>query len=339
MLTFIAAVFVFGITVFVHELGHFILARLSGIRVLELALGLGPKLVGFRRNEINYSLRIFPVGGYCRMLGESPEEANEPNSFPSKPALHRAAVTAVGPSMNLLLALVILFVIFFFLVGTPRTDTTILGQVFKDSPAAAAGLQPGDTVISIDAVPVHNWAEMVALIESRPDETVAIVVRRDGEELEYAVQIEAVPEAGKGMIGVAAPVQKYRFAASLATSLERFGDVILSMYHVITGQAPFDVIGPVGIIITVGEVAQTGFINLLWLMSLFNISLGLLNLLPVPALDGGRLLFILVEAIRGRPLDPEKEALIHFIGFAVLMVLTLLVTYNDLLRWDIFPGR
>jgi regulator of sigma E protease len=245
----------------------------------------------------------------------------------------------VGPSMNLLLALVILFVIFFFLVGTPRTDTTILGQVFKDSPAAAAGLQPGDTVISIDAVPVHNWAEMVALIESRPDETVAIVVRRDGEELEYAVQIEAVPEAGKGMIGVAAPVQKYRFAASLATSLERFGDVILSMYHVITGQAPFDVIGPVGIIITVGEVAQTGFINLLWLMSLFNISLGLLNLLPVPALDGGRLLFILVEAIRGRPLDPEKEALIHFIGFAVLMVLTLLVTYNDLLRWDIFPGR
>ena len=141
MLTFIAAVFVFGITVFVHELGHFILARLSGIRVLELALGLGPKLVGFRRNEINYSLRIFPVGGYCRMLGESPEEANEPNSFPSKPALHRAAVLAVGPSMNLLLALVILFVIFSFW-STPRTDTTIPGQVFKDSPLQRPACSP-----------------------------------------------------------------------------------------------------------------------------------------------------------------------------------------------------
>lgn len=339
MQTLIAAIFVFGVLIFVHEFGHFIIARLSGIRVLELAIGFGPKLISWRRNETDYSLRIFPLGGYCRMLGENPEEVNEPNSFPSKPALHRAAVLAAGALMNLLLALIIFFVVFFFLVGTPRTDTTILGEVFSDSPAEQAGLQPGDTVISIDAVAVRNWAEMVAVIETRPDQTVPIVVRRDGLEREYSVRIEPVPATGKGMIGVATPVQKYRFAGSIATSLDRFGDVIFSMYHVITGQAPLDVVGPVGIIITVGEVAETGFINLLWLTALISISLGLVNLLPVPALDGGRLLFVLVEAIRGRPLDPEKEGIIHFIGFAVLILLILLVTYNDLLRWDILPGR
>ena len=115
--------------------------------------------------------------------------------------------------------------------------------------------------------------------------------------------------------------------------------IIASIFQVFTGQVPLDITGPVGIVITIGAVARTGIVNLLWLTALISISLGLVNLLPIPALDGGRLLFILIEALRGRPIDPEKEGMVHFIGFALLLLLILLVTYNDLLRWDILPGR
>ena len=131
----------------------------------------------------------------------------------------------------------------------------------------------------------------------------------------------------------------FSITGAVATSFDSFAMIINSMYQVVTGQAPLDLTGPVGIVIIVGEVAQTGFVNLLWLTAVISISLGLINLIPLPALDGGRLLFLLVEVIRGRPLDPEKEGFVHFIGFAILILLILFVTYNDLIRWDILPGR
>ncbi|MEW5783862.1 MAG: RIP metalloprotease RseP [Bacillota bacterium] len=339
MQTLVAAIFVFGILVLAHELGHYLAARLTGIRVLELAIGFGPKIMSWRKNKIDYSLRLLPLGGFCRMLGENPEEVNEPGNFTKKPIFHRAVVLAAGAFMNLLLAVLVFFVIFFFLIGVPQTSVSRIGTVFSGSPAELAGLQSGDEIVSIENKPVQRWEDVVAAIEPRPGETVRIVARRDGEIKELFPTIAAVPETGKGMIGITPVVQKYHFTGSVATSFNRFGSVILSMYQVITGQAPLDVAGPVGIIIIVGEVAQTGFVNLLWLTAVISISLGLINLLPVPALDGGRLLFLLVEAVRGRPVDPEKEGFIHFIGFALLILLILLVTYNDLIRWDILPWR
>jgi regulator of sigma E protease len=141
------------------------------------------------------------------------------------------------------------------------------------------------------------------------------------------------------MIGIGPAMLKYRFMPSLQFSFERFGMIIASMFQVLTGQAPLDVAGPVGIIFVIGEVAQTGFINLLLLTALISISLGIMNLLPIPALDGGRLFFLLVEAVRGRKIDPEKEGFIHFIGFALLILLILFITYQDLLRWVIIPGN
>jgi len=337
--TLIASILIFSIMVFVHEFGHFIAARLNGVRVLELAIGIGPKLVSRRKGDIIYSLRLLPLGGFCRMLGESPDEINEPGNLMEKSPLRRASIMAAGSCMNLLLALVIFFVIFYFLVGVQQLESTVIGSVLPGTPAEKAGLQDGDEIALINGEAVNKWEEVVRAIEKHPGEEISLLVRRNGLIKEFTLVAEASPESGKGKIGIAPLVLKYQFLKSLGSSFKYFGMIIGSFKDVLTGKAPLDVIGPVGMVITIGTVARTGIVNLLWLTALINISLGLVNLLPFPALDGGRLLFVLIEILRGRPIDPEKEGMVHFIGFALLLLLILLVTYNDLLRWDILPGR
>lgn len=339
MQTLIASIIVFGILVFVHEFGHFIAARINGVKVLELAIGFGPKIVSRQKEETTYSLRLFPLGGFCRMLGENPEEVNEAGSFTGKPPVRRAAILAAGPVMNLLLSLLLFFVIFYFFIGVQQLDSSTIGTVLPETPAESAGLRDGDEITAINGEPVAQWDEVVETIEKYPGEEVVLLVKRDGMIKEFKLIAEPSPEGGKGKIGIAPLMEKYQFRGALAISFERFGMIIASIFQVFTGQVPLDITGPVGIVITIGEVARTGFVNLLWLTGLISISLGLINLLPIPALDGGRLLFVLIEALRGRPIDPEKEGLIHFIGFALLLLLILLVTYNDLIRWDILPGR
>jgi regulator of sigma E protease len=339
MQTFFASIFVFGLLILVHELGHYFVARLTGIRVLELAIGFGPKVIGWSKNDIDYSLRIFPLGGFCRLLGENPEEASEPDSFPKKPILSRAAVLLAGAGMNLVLAIVVFFIIFFFVVGIPDTDTSRIGYIIDDSPAELAGLEAGDLITAIDGDPITTWDDVLLFISAKPNQQLVLLVERDGVTKELSIVSEVAPDSDRGMIGIGPAMQKYLFIPSLQVSLQRFGAVIASIFQVITGQAPFDVAGPVGIIFVIGEVAQTGFVNLLLLTALISISLGIMNLLPIPALDGGRLFFLLVEAIRGRSIDPEKEGTIHFIGFAILIILILFVTYQDLLRWVIAPGN
>ncbi len=336
MQTFIASIFVFGVLILVHELGHFFAARLTGIRVLELAIGFGPRVFGWRKNNTDFSLRAFPLGGFCRMLGESPEEAEEPDSFPQKPILSRALVLLSGAGMNLLLAIAVFFVIFFFFVGVPDTTTATIGYVIEESPAEAAGLQTGDLILQIDGVPVQKWDDVLQQISGKPQQELHLVIEREGAKRDLRVVSELVPDSGRGVIGIGPEISRYSFIASLTISFQRFGAVIASIYMVISGQAPLDVAGPVGIVYVIGEVAQTGFVNLLLLTALISISLGIMNLLPIPALDGGRLLFLIVEAIRGRRIDPEKEGFVHFIGFALLILLILFVTYQDLLRF-VFP--
>ncbi|MGM0688688.1 MAG: RIP metalloprotease RseP [Bacillota bacterium] len=339
MQTAIASIFVFGLLILVHEMGHYIVARLTGIKVLELAIGFGPKLIGWTKNNIDYSLRAIPLGGFCRLLGENPEEASEPDSFPQQPLLSRAAVLLAGATMNLVLAIVVFFIIFFFIVGVPNTESSRIGYIVEDSPAEAIGLEAGDIVTAIDSNPVETWDDVLTLISAKPNQEIQLIIERDGAIRELAVVTEVGPEGNRGMIGIGPEIKMFSFISSLRFSLERFGAVIYSIYQVVTGQAPLDVAGPVGIIFVIGEVAQTGFVNLLLLTALISISLGIMNLLPIPALDGGRLFFLLVEAIRGKRIDPEKEGFIHFIGFALLIMLILFITYQDVLRWVIVPSN
>lgn len=342
MQTFIASIVIFGLLILVHELGHYFVARLTGIRVLELAIGFGPKLVGWTKNGIDYSLRIVPLGGFCRMLGESPEEADEPDSFPRQSIAKRAATLFAGSAMNLVLALVLFFTIFFFIVGVPDTETSTIGYIVDDSPAEEAGIEAGDIITTIDGNAISTWEEVLTTISAKPEQEINLTIERDGSLTEYAVTTELapLPDGGdRGVIGIGPKIDMYSFFPALAVSFERFGDILTALYQVVAGEAPLDVAGPVGIVHTIGEVAQTGFVNLLVLTALISINLGIINLLPIPALDGGRLLFLLIEAVRGRPIEPEKEGLIHFIGFALLITLILLVTYQDVLRFIIAPNN
>ncbi len=371
----ISSIIVLGVLILVHELGHFFAARISGIRVTELALGFGPKIFGWERNKTKFSLRIFPLGGFCRMLGETPEEAEEPDSLPQKPAIKRAFVLASGSLMNLFLALLLFFMIFFLFLGIPDTESTSLGYILENSPADKAGLVEGDKLLAIDGEAVSNWDDIITGISAKPDQKVELLVVRNAaglshtystqemrdmilendpnpsgynindlltlvdREKTFIVVPEIFPETDRVMIGIGQSRERFQFIPSLKAGASEFGGIISSITQVITGRAPLDVAGPVGIFIVIGEVAQTGLINLIFLTAVISVSLGIMNLLPIPALDGGRLLFLLVETVRGKKIDPEKEGLIHFIGFALLILLVLFVTYYDLIRWDILQSN
>lgn len=338
MQTLIAAIFVFGLLILAHELGHYFVARLAGIRVLELAIGFGPRLIGWTRNGIDYSLRAVPLGGFCRLMGENPEDADDPDSFPRKPIFKRMAVLLAGSTMNLVLAVFVFFLIFFFIIGVPG-DSAQIGYIVEGSPAQEAGLEAGDTITTIDNEPVERWQEVLSIISGKPNEQVRLTLMRNGNVFSYTLETTREPETGRGIIGIGPMMERYSFIPSLQNSFRQFRMILVSFYYVLSGQAPLDVAGPVGIVYVIGEVAQTGFVNLLMLTGLISINLGIINLLPIPALDGGRLMFLVIEAVRGRPIEPEKEGFIHFLGFALLITLILFITYQDVLRIFLSPGN
>lgn len=345
MQTLIAAILVFGLIITVHEFGHYLFAKLTGIRVEEFAVGMGPKLVSKKWGETVYSLRLIPMGGYCRMTGETGEEAYQPTEkpdprrFDQKPALVRLAVAVGGPLMNFLLAFVI-FSLIFVMLGVPEGYTTQIGQVLPGKPAEAVGLQAGDRIIDINGQPVDSWDEMVELIHQSAGKELQLTVNRDGQELKIAVIPELDQENKVGLIGITPQEPKWRplgVWAGIGEGLKRtyeFTSLTLQgLLQMVTGQASSaDIAGPVGIVNMIGESARFGLIYLANLTALISISLGLFNLLPIPALDGGRLLFILIEIIRGRPVNPARENMVHLIGFALLLILMMLVTYRDILR-------
>ena len=340
MITFIASIAIFGLLIFFHELGHFMVAKRAGIGVIEFAIGFGPKLTSFQSNETVYSIRVFPLGGFVRLVGEDPEETNEEGSFQKQPLLNRFSVIAAGPIMNFILA-ILLFTMIFFVWGIPVTDSTVLGDVLPEAPAAAAGLQPGDEILSIAGEPVQNWNEIVAVVHAHPEQEIEIEFVRNGEFRSLRIVPLREPTTGEGRIGIQHetrrfdPLASLRLGVSSSAMFLRF--IVVSIVQMISGQAPADVVGPVGIIQIVGEVARTGVIReLLSLAAIISLNLGFINLLPIPALDGSRLMFLLVEGVRGRPVDPQKESFIHFIGFTALILLMILIAYRDLARLNIF---
>ncbi len=411
----------FGLLVFVHEWGHLIFAKRAGMLVREFAIGFGPKIFSFIRNETLYTIRILPIGGYVRVAGEDPEiielkpghhiaiELNDegkvkhiivnekdkyPNSYPlevdsidldhdlyiegyapedmetkkryevdrkaffimdgiktqiapydrqfaSKSVGQRAMQLFAGPMMNFILALVIFFIIGLF-QGVP-TDKAIIGEVMPDTPAEKAGLTEGDRILEVDSKRVSDWIEFTEIVRQNANNEIELIItRNDMEEMLRITPQEAVieEEPGEkitiGQVGVL-PAYEKSLIKTIVYGVNITYDttklIIENLILLITGQVSIELLsGPVGIYDATDQIVQTGFINYLMWTAMLSINLGIINLVPLPALDGGRLLFVGIEAVRGKPIDPQKEGFVHVIGFLLLMLLMIVVTWNDIQR-------
>lgn len=351
-MTALAIVFVFGLLVMVHELGHFLVAKWAGIRVLEFSFGFGPKLVGYKGRETFYAIRLIPLGGFVRLYGMDPEpdergqaiigSPNDPYSYMNKPVWKRMAVIAAGPIMNFILA-VVLFVAVFAYLGIPAEGKAI-GSLAEGKPAVTAGLQAGDRIIAVDNTPTPDWDTLTQAIHSKPNQELVLTVERQGQTRTVTLTTEKDAQTGYGMIGIGPEIvyervpilQTLRFGFSRTIEFTKF--IVVTLAQMITRQIPADVGGPVAIAKAIGEGAQAGFSNLLGLTGVLSIQLGLLNLFPIPALDGSRLVFLAIEGLRRKPLNPEKENLIHLVGFVLLLALMIAITYRDILNLFVKAG-
>ncbi len=333
--TILVAFIVFGLLVVFHELGHFAVAKFVGIKVHEFAIGMGPRLLKVKKRETEYSLRLLPIGGYVKMEGED-EASSDSGSFNNKPIWARMAVLIAGPFMNFLLA-VLLFSMIFYSLGFP---TTIIDRVTPGFPAEQVGLRSGDQITAINGESIENWDQIVRRINGSKEQELSITLLREGTEKQVQVTPVINKETNQAIIGIT-PAAEKSLGKSITTSVDRMffimGGMMEFLGNLFGGKASTeDVVGPVGIIHLVGEAAKTSIYNVMSLAALISINLGIVNLIPIPALDGGRLLFLLFEGISGRPIDPEKEGFIHLVGFVLLMVLMLFIAYKDIIRFDLF---
>ncbi len=335
MVTAIAAIFVFLMVILFHEFGHFIVAKTVGIKVNEFSIGMGPKIFQKEKGETKYSIRVLPIGGYVSMEGED-ENSNDPRSFNRVPVLSRIAVIAAGAMMNFILAIIV-FSIVAFNLGVP---TTTIKDVQQDSPAESVGIQRGDTILSINDDQIDDWDSIVEKINgSEPNKEMKVTVLRNEEKIDYFLQPK-IGDDNRIVIGIV-PVSRKSFLLSIGKGFEQTWSMLKLMFDFLKmafrGEVSTkDLSGPVGVIYTIGEAAKYGVINLLYLMGFISVNLGFFNLLPLPALDGSRIVFLVIEMIRGKAVNPEKEGFIHFIGFVLLILLMLTVTYSDIIRFNIF---
>ena len=339
MQTFIASVVVFGLLIFIHELGHFLVAKKVGILVHEFSLGFGPKIFGHKRGETIYNLRLLPLGGFVRMAGMDPNEEEDTGvpinrTFNYKTAMQRASVIVAGPLMNFVLAIV-LFAFIFMLQGMPYV-TTEVGEVIKGFPAEKAGLRAGDRIVAVNNRSVEDWNQLVLETNKYPGEPLNLTVQRGSEQVKLSVTT-VKDETGQYKIGIKPTeplVKKLNPLAALAAGTSftvQISGLILSFIgQMFTQQAPVDLGGPVRVVNEISKAAAFGIYQLMQLAAFLSINLGLFNLLPIPALDGSRVLFLLWEKVSGRPVEPSKESFIHLIGFGLLLLLMVVITYNDI---------
>jgi regulator of sigma E protease len=325
--------------ILVHELGHFVFAKSMGVRVDEFGLGFPPRLKAWRRGQTTYSLNIIPLGGFVRMLGEN-GETDRPDSFGAKAPWQRLLILLAGPGMNLLLALAIYF--FTFVSGTPK-GLTIVTQVQPGSPAALAGLNVGDRISAVNGISVKYFDDLVGVVDARAGRRVTLVVQRGHSSITTQVVPRLNPPPNQGRLGVElgkTVTVSYAPATALSLSFDSVGTLIASVPLIpqaLSQSHGSGVSGPIGIAhittsVVGAEPRQGPGIILQW-MALLSATLGVLNLLPIPALDGGRIFFVLVSWARRRNLDPEVEGLMHMVGMAALLTLILFVSYQDIARW------
>lgn len=340
--TLIATIFVFGLLIFFHELGHFLTAKLVGMRVEEFAIGFGPKLLSRKYGETVYSLRIIPLGGFNKISGMDPDEEQDERSFNSKPIWARMLVIVAGSTMNFILPVILFFFVFIGAgIDTP-SNAPIIGNVFPDKPAAQAGLQPGDRIISVNETDINSWRDFVNVVQTNAGNQLMIRYETNGTVKNISVTPEYDNKADRGIIGVMPKIENYQpgiiegIGLALKQTYTVAGSMVTGIAQMITGKASAELAGPIGVAQMAGEVAQLGIVPLLQFAAFLSINLGLINLLPVPVLDGGHLVTLAIEGVRGKSLSRNKMQFIQMVGFALLMILLIITTFKDIARLKFF---
>ena len=339
MLTVLACIFVFGILVTVHEFGHFITAKLTGMKVEEFSIGFGPKIYQQQEGETLYSLRMLPLGGYNKIAGMDPEDPEDlERGFNSKPVTSRMLVILAGSLMNFILPVLIFFGIFLAYGMEVPQNTPVLGQIVEGYPAAQSGLKEGDRVLSINGQPVSQWPDIRTRLADAGTKPVPFEIQRDKEKLTVTVTPVLNPETGKPFIGVVSSLKKvqltpWQAAVSSVTATKNIiKNMYASLYHMVTGKTKAELSGPVGVAKMAGQVAHKGFDMLLQFTAMLSLNLAIINLLPLPALDGGHFLILLIEAVTGHKLGKTAMQNIQKVGVAMILAITIFATFKDLTR-------
>lgn len=333
--TILKAVIVFSALIFIHELGHFMAAKWSGITVNEFALGMGPKIISFVRGETRYSLRLFPIGGFCAMEGED-EDSSSPGSFGNAPILKRMIVMIAGAAMNILLGLVLVGILSSQLASF---GTNVIGG-FREGATSNQVLQVGDTIHKINGHRVRTVNDINYEFGRERDGIMSMVIIRDGEKINLD-SVEFKMENIEGVSYITRDFTAQQAEKTFATTVRNTFNWTLSMVKqvwgslvdLVTGRYTVNQLsGPVGVTVAIGQVSSFGWFSLLQFVAMITINLGVFNLLPLPALDGGRLIFLLIELVRRKPVAAKYEGVVHAVGFMLLIGLMIFVTVNDVVK-------
>jgi len=348
LITFIVVIFVFSVLILVHELGHMLAAKKMGVRVERFSLGFGKKLFSVKKGDTEYMLSLFPFGGYVKMAGDNPAECKgAPDEFYSKSPIRRFLIIVAGSLTNYFFAFLVFAAI--FMAGVPSL-TTIVGQLLPDYPALQSGLAEGDFIYEIDGNKVKYWHELVQIVQRDTDgKPLLFRVERKGKTIDFEIAPKVIStknifgqETKIGMIGVAPREEIIFVKHNLFQAISMGGRKLFAitgmtykgLWLILTGGMPVkeSVAGPIGIAFLIGKAAKLGFIHLLSIMAHINVALAIFNLLPIPILDGGHVMFLAIEKLRGRPVSPRTQEMVGQVALYILIAFILFVSWNDISR-------
>lgn len=339
---FIVAILIFCIIILFHEWGHFLLAKKNGIKVNEFSIGLGPTIVGFTKGETKYSIKLLPFGGACMMEGED-GESTDSRSFNSKTPLQRISVVAAGPVFNFLMA----FIFSVIMIGCHGHTEPVIYDTMPGFSAEAAGIEAGDRILKMDHKRIHFYEEVSGYILFHPGDDIDVTYERGGEVFETTLTPMYDEESGRYLMGILG-ANEYVEEGPLGTL--KYGAfemkywiwyTLNSLKMLVTGQVSLgELSGPVGIVTVVADTYEQSmadgiyyvFLNMMNIAILLSANLGVMNLLPIPALDGGRLVFLVIELIRGKKVNPDREGMVHFIGLICLLALMVVIMASDIFK-------
>ncbi|MFN0116903.1 MAG: RIP metalloprotease RseP [Elusimicrobiota bacterium] len=349
VISFLGVVFAFGLVIFVHEFGHFIVAKKSGVKVERFSFGLGPEMFGFQWGETKYCVAWLPLGGEVRMAGEFGEEEkvedpprDKSRDFFSQPWYRRIAIAFAGPFMNYILAIIIFFGILFINGEPNQTNKTQIGEILAGMPADLAGVKTGDTILKVQGEAVVDFFDMAQKIQARPNQQTDLLIFRDNQELTLSVTPKADEGQKTGLIGIrpADPIyerKKIGVVQSLTLSLRQCWTIssttVYYLWKKISEREKPDLAGPLGITQVIVKAVKSGWEDFFGLIGMISVAIGLFNLFPIPMLDGGHVVYYVIEGIRGKPVSQKIMGKANMVGMALLLSLLVFATLNDVQRF------